>query len=145
MAAIVIPRKDQDAGIPQQWSDTIDGAYDALITGNEPAVLTEDILIAANQTLAALTVVGFNAATPPALVPAVLTTTPPIGILVCDIVSGASATLKAAPIYRGGCFNPDRLVWPASINTDALKFAAFRGAPSPTNIVIRRPKTATPV
>lgn len=145
MAAIVIPRKDQDAGIPQQWSDTIDGSADALITGSEPELMVEDIAVAANQTMLALTVVGFNGATPPALVPAVLTTTPPIGVLVVDVTSGASGTLKGVPVYRAGCFNPDRLIWPATINTDALKFAAFRGAPTPTNIIIRRPKQATPV
>ncbi|TJV70708.1 MAG: hypothetical protein E5X76_18095 [Mesorhizobium sp.] len=41
-------------------------------------------------------------------------------------------------IYRAGNFNPDALNWDASFDTDAKREAAFRGAPSPTNILIRK-------
>lgn len=141
--AITIPNRSQTAGIPAQWEDTIAAADVALITGHEPAVLTTDLLVAASQTIPALTPVGFNGATPPALIPAVSGTTQAIGILLTAVTTDASATLKGVPVYRAGCFNPDALNWPASYTTDALKFAAFNGAPTPTNIVIRRPKTAT--
>lgn len=51
-------------------------------------------------------------------------------------VPDPGADLKIA-VVRSGCFNPDKLNWHASYNTAAKKTAAFRGAPTPTNIVIR--------
>ena len=66
-----------------------------------------------------------------------------IGILLTDVTTGPSGTKKGAPVYRAGCFNPDALTWGASFSTDLEKFSAFRGAPSPTSIIIRRPKTAS--
>lgn len=264
MVAITIPNKSQTAGIPAQWDDTISAADVALITGNVPELLTEDILVAPSQTLAALTVVGLDAsgrlvaatstveasgvltfsgvgtandtvtigskvytlkAAPTTVANEVkigataadtannllaaltggagagtlygsLTTSHPdvtatlasagvinlvakvggtagnsiattetstdasfaastltsgtatpvsraIGILVVAVTSDASGVFKGAPVYRGGCFNPDALTWDASYSTDLEKFAAFRGAPTPTNIIIRRPKTAS--
>ncbi|RWF33711.1 MAG: hypothetical protein EOS45_01910 [Mesorhizobium sp.] len=41
------------------------------------------------------------------------------------------------PILRSGCLAKHMLNWPASFDTDAEKFAAFAGAPTPTNIVVR--------
>jgi hypothetical protein len=38
--------------------------------------------------------------------------------------------------WYSGCFNPDALVWDDSFQTAAQKAAAFRGAPTPTNIII---------
>jgi hypothetical protein len=40
--------------------------------------------------------------------------------------------------FRAGCFNPAALNWHASYDTDDKKAAAFRGAPTPTNILIRK-------
>lgn len=141
MVAITIPNRSQTAGIPAQWEDTIAAADVALITGHEPTVLTVDLLVAASQNIPALTPVGFDGSG--RLVPALSGTTAAIGITLVAVVTDASTTYKGVPVYRGGCFNPDALNWPASYSTDALKFAAFNGAPTPTNIVIRRPKTAT--
>ena len=59
----------------------------------------------------------------------------PIGVLTADITVGNGVAGKTISVYRGGHFNIDRLVWPAAYNTDALKLAAFKGAPSPTQIV----------
>lgn len=67
----------------------------------------------------------------------------PIGIILADLVTDASGKHKGVPVYRQGCFNPDALVWHGSFSNDAEKFQAFRGAPTPTNIIIRRPKTAS--
>lgn len=264
MATITPPFRGDTAGIPTQYEDIIVPSEVALITGHEPAVLLEDILVAASQTLAARTVVGLDAdghlvaatstdeaagaltfsgvgtaadtitigsktytlraapttvanevkigatATETAanLIAAInggagagiaygsLTTahpdvvasagsagvvnvvakvggtagnsiattetgtstsfgaatltggaaygvTRPIGVLLVAVTTDASPTLKAAPVYRAGCFNPDALIWGASFGNDAEKFNAFRGAPTPTNIIIRRPKTAS--
>lgn len=49
--------------------------------------------------------------------------------------TGAGVTV---PVWFAGCFNPDALLWHASYTTDALKAAAFTGAPTPTRIMIRK-------
>lgn len=139
--AITLPDNAQTAGIPSQWDDTISAAAGALITGNEPAVLTQDLIVAASQTIPALTPVGFDGSG--RLIPAVQGTTQAIGITVVAITTDASTTYRGVPVYRAGCFNPDMLNWPASYDLDAEKFAAFSGAPTPTNIVIRRPRAHT--
>ncbi len=259
--AIAIPARSQTAGVPSQYDDAISATDIALITGSEPAVMTEDLLVAISQDMAALTVVGFD--TDGRLVPAAstveasgtltfsgvgtvadtitigsvtytlraapttvanevkigatatetaanlvaaingaagsgttygsLTTAHPdvtasaaaavvtvtaknggtagnsiattetgtgtsfgaaalaggtvtpatraIGILVVAVTSTASGAHKGVPVYRAGCFNPLALVWGASYTTEEEKLAAFRGAPTPTNIIMRRPKT----
>lgn len=139
-----IPDRSQTAGIASQYSESITEAAKALFTGHEPAALTVDMTVAASQTIPALTPVGFDGSGD--LVPAVSGGGSPIaaiGITVCAVTTPGSGTKKAIPVYRGGCFNPDALNWPASYDTDAEKFGAFNGAPTPTNIIIRRPKTAS--
>ena len=59
------------------------------------------------------------------------------------VVTGSATTVRAA-IYRGGVFNPNRLNWDSSYDTDEKKRLAFEGAPSPTAIVIRAPAPFTP-
>lgn len=135
-----IPDLSQGAGVPGQWSEDLTATDVALITGHEPGVLTRDHLVDASQVIGTLMPVGLANGR---LVPAVFGTTQAIGIAVIGITTDASTTYKGAPVYRAGCFNPDKLNWPASYDTDAKKFAAFDGAPTPTNIVIRRPKTAS--
>lgn len=60
----------------------------------------------------------------------------PIGVLAHASTAGASGTVYAQ-VWYSGCFNPAKLVWDTTFNTDALKEAAFRGSPTPTQIVIR--------
>lgn len=89
------------------------------------------------------TVVGLNGSGE--LVPAVVGSTDPeddvqaIGVLAHAVSRGAS---PAAPVngqvWYSGCFNQDALVWDASFTTDALKQAAFRGAPTPTTIIVAK-------
>lgn len=63
----------------------------------------------------------------------------PLGITTAPVTTGAGVE-TTIDIFRAGCFNPDALVWDDSFNTDARKRNAFEGAPSPTNIVIRKIK-----
>jgi hypothetical protein len=261
---VTIPQRADQAGIPRQYDDVVTGIWVALITGDEPEVVTRDMTVAANQTILARTVVGLDAngnivpasstveaandltmtAAPTAgetvviggqtytfraapttvanevkigastaesvanLIAAIngadgagtlygsltnanadviasagaagvvhvvdkqggtapnsiattetganmawatttltggtaLPTTRAIGITVCDVTTGPSGALKGAPIYRAGVFNPLALIWGASYSSEAEKINAFEGAPSPTNIIMRRPKTAT--
>ncbi len=134
-----IPDRSATAGLASQYSENITAVDVALITGDSPAYLTRDHLVEASQTIPAYTPVVL---TNGRIVPAA-SGTPAIGITLTAITTSASTTYKGAPILRGACLNPDKLNWPASYDTDAKKFAAFDGAPSPTNIVVRRPKTAT--
>lgn len=141
--AITLPDTAQSAGVPTQWDDTISATAQSILSGNVPELLITDEIVAFSQTIAALTVVGKNAAGE--IVPAVYDGTTPannvkaIGIAVIAITTAASGAKKGLKVYRGGCFNPDKLVWPASFTSDAIKFAAFEGSPAPTSIVMRRP------
>lgn len=141
MATITPPDYSALAGIPAQGSDTINVAPEGLITGHLPALLTEDMTYAASQTIAARTVVGLDGNGD--IIPAVLDTTAAIGITVIAVTTPGSGTKKAAPIYRAGCFNPAMLTYDATYNTAEKKLEAFRGAPSPTNILIRPVATDT--
>ena len=136
-----ITDQSQGAGFPAQWSEDITATDIALFSGHAPAPMTMDMIVAASMTLPALSLVGLDASG--RLIPAVAGSVQAIGILVAAITTSASTTYKGAPVYRAGCFNPDKLSFPASYNTDALKFNALNGADSPTNIIIRRPKTHT--
>lgn len=60
----------------------------------------------------------------------------PIGVTTAPVK--ASATDQRVAAFRSGCFNPEALTWHASYDTDAKKAAAFRGSPTPTNILIRK-------
>lgn len=135
-----IPDLSQGAGVPGQWSEDLTAVDIALVTGHEPGIMTRDHLVDASVTIGTLMPVGLSNGR---LVPAVSGTTQAIGVAVIGITTDSSTTYKGIPVYRAGCFNPDKLNWPASYDTEAEKFAAFDGAPTPTNIVIRRPKTAS--
>lgn len=130
---------DLTAGIAGHYTETINPSADPLVTGDVPALLVTDEVVLADQTLAALTVVGFDGADK--LVPANNTTVAAIGILVYAVdTTGADAV---AHVYRMGCFNPELLVWDAAYSTDALKKVAFEGAPSPSAIIVRKPTAMT--
>ena len=60
-----------------------------------------------------------------------------IGVLAHAASLGATGEANG-PVWYSGCFNQDALVWDASFTTDALKQAAFRGAPTPTNIIVAK-------
>ena len=60
-----------------------------------------------------------------------------IGVLAHSASLGASGT-GTGQVWYSGCFNMDALVWDVSFDTDAKKEAAFRGAPTPTNIIVAK-------
>ena len=125
----------QTAGFPSQWSDSIAAVAEGLIVGETPAVVIQDMVMAAGQTILAYTAVGYDGSDN--LVPAISGTTQAIGITLFDIVTLASP-VQGVPILVQGCLNKDMITWPASYNTDEKKFEAFRGAPTPTSIVVRK-------
>jgi len=111
-----------------------------LLSGEDPKFGTKEhfILLDQNADLPAYTPVGIITATgkvQPSVVGASDGSQVAIGITGYK-VPDPGADLEIA-VMRSGCFNPAALNWDASYSTDALKAAAFRGAPTPTNIVIR--------
>lgn len=111
-----------------------------LVTGETPQFGTKEnfTLLDQNADLPAYTVVGVITASGKVTVSdmaAVDGSAVAIGITGYKVPDpGADLTIA---VIRSGVLNPDRLNWHASYNTAAKKKAAFRGAPTPTNIVIR--------
>ncbi|MBI1620011.1 head decoration protein [Aquamicrobium zhengzhouense] len=137
--AINTPYLAHLAGFPGQWSDEINPVREGLILNN-PDVVTVDMTIAASQTIAEYTPVGLNAAGD--LVPAVWaadeTAVKPVGITLFPITTPAGTPLKGVPILIQGGLNVDMIKWPVSFDTFEKKLEAFRGAPTPTNIVVKK-------
>ncbi|RID91894.1 hypothetical protein D2N39_11710 [Gemmobacter lutimaris] len=137
---ITAPHLAHQAGVPGQWSDTISPTPEGLIAGDTPHVVTVDRQFAASQTIAAYTPVGEDASGN--LVPALTGSVDPaddiqaIGITLAPITVGATPLL-GGPVLIAASVALDMLNWPASFDTDAKKLAAFNGAPTPTNIVVR--------
>ncbi|PBB41807.1 hypothetical protein CK222_21890 [Mesorhizobium sp. WSM3866] len=137
---INLPNLGPSAGTPSQWTDTINPVLEGLIVGETPAVVVQDLKAAANQTLEPYTPVGFDDSGN--LVPALVGSVDPaddikaIGITLFKIVIPVGQN-PGLPILRSGCLAKHMIAWPASFDTDAEKFAAFAGAPTPTNIVVR--------
>ncbi|QXV73599.1 head decoration protein [Rhizobium phage RHph_X2_30] len=142
MATINSPYTAHLAGVPSQWTDTINPVAEGLIVGETPAVVTEDMTVAANQTIATAYVpVGFDGSNN--LVPAVWDATyesagvRAVGVLLRPITTPASP-VQGQPVLRQACVSMDMIAWPASFDTDEKKLEAFRGAPTPTAIVVRK-------
>lgn len=64
-------------------------------------------------------------------------TVKPVGVLAHSSVAGATGTVNGQ-VWYSGCFNPDMLVWDATLSTDALRVAAFQGNATPTQVVLRK-------
>ncbi len=102
-----------------------------------PHPVTEDFPVGESTSLPAFSVVGLSADGSLVLAQTSGAAVTPIGVTTAPVATGAGQTDRIA-IYRAGNFNPAALTWHADFNTDAKKAAAFRGAPTPTNIVIRK-------
>lgn len=139
---IDIPNQEGTIGIPTHTTEDVLENDGPLFLSSHPDPITYDYEVAASQTLTAGQVVGFNGAG--RLIPAVLGTTPAIGVMAIAITTDASTSYKGAKVYRGGHFNHKRLGWDATYNTEAKKINAFEGAPTPTSIKVGTAKTYTP-
>lgn len=130
---ITPPNSAQQAGFPRQWADDIAGVLEGLIVGESPRVVTIDLPLAVG-TYKAYSPVKFDADGVTCV--AAAKGDPAIGILLYDIVVTVAKT--GVPVLRSGCLNKDMIAWPASYVTDADKFGAFEGAPTPTVIEVRK-------
>ena len=102
-----------------------------------PHPVTEDFPVGESTTLAVRSVVGLDVSGNLVMAKTSTTAVVPIGVTTVAVATGAGQTDRIA-IYRAGNFNPAALTWHADYDTDAKKAAAFRGSPTPTNIVIRK-------
>lgn len=119
-------------GIPSAETRTNENVH-RLINGTEIQVAGEFLKVAASQTIAYLAPVALDAAGD-----VVLATKgePAIGIAMAPVVTDAD-DIKTVNVLRAGVLNPDALAWDASYATAADKASAFRGAPAPTNIIVK--------
>lgn len=128
---------DFRAGIPETSFETFNAQNEALITGDFPHVVPVEYPVAPASQLAEYTVVGFNGSGE--VVPAVLGSVAAVGVLMNAVDNTVETQETHCVVWRMGVFNPNLLIWDASYATDADKFNAFEGAPSPTAIIIRPP------
>lgn len=131
MATIKVPYGSAGLAAFEQGDDYISVE---LFSGSTPLPVTEDFPVASGIAIPAFSVVGLSAGN---LVLA-NTTGPivPIGVTTAEVKNVGTA--QSVAIFRAGCFNPEALNWHADYSTDALKAAAFRGSPSPTQVLIRK-------
>lgn len=102
----------------------------------EDEIKTAPGIVLTGQNLGVGQIVAFNAADK--LVPWDPTQTDsrarPVGIIATAINTTTPAGDRHAEFWEGGCFNPDLLIWPASLNTYALRNAALRKAGAPFRV-----------
>jgi len=137
---INIPLGSDTAGVADYGTETVVPAP-ILLTGDNPPIVSEVETVAFSQTIAARTVVG-KVTSGGKIKPCVLSANDgsqvPIGFVVNAVTTDAD-DVKTVEVYKGGCFNPDALVWDASFDSDAKKLYAFKtGAPL---IFLKRPTT----
>lgn len=70
------------------------------------------------------------------IVPATKAGPKPVGVLTQQVTGNADGT-TTVPVFFSGCFDPAALIWDASFVTLEDKKAAFFGASSPTDVLIR--------
>lgn len=135
-----IPYNTQLVGIARQESEeiTVPGY---LLTGDYPTVFNTDEAVAPSTTIPALTIVTLGS---DGYLKVATKADKAIGITIYDISTTADAVNATARICRGGVFNPDMLNWDTSFDSEAVKLKAFEGAPSPTQIVLRKPAWFVP-
>ena len=132
----ITPRNgDLNAGVPTAEYETFEAQGLTIFTGDIPHPLPVEEIVKTGEILALYTVVGLDANGE--LVAADNgATADAIGVLATDL-SVAAVAGQPAVVWRAGVFDPSLLVWDAAYSTDALKRAAFEGAPSPTQVVLR--------
>lgn len=102
----------------------------------EDDIKTTPATVLTGQNLAFGLIVAFNAANK--IVPWDPTQTDaratPVGVIATAINTTSPAGDRMAEIYVGGCFNPDLLIWPASLDTWLERDASLRVAGAPFRV-----------
>ena len=118
-------------GLPEATFTTI-SPDNRLINGYEIMVASETLPVAAGQDIAFLAPVMFDAEQN--LVEAAYGT-PACGIALFPITTDTETA--SVQVMVAGVVNPDAIAWPASYDTVAKRAGAFRGAPAPTNFIVK--------
>lgn len=119
-------------GIPT-ITEVVHARSERLINGTEIQVAYENLAVAASQNIPYLAPVALDE---DGGVIRAVAGTPAIGVAMFPIVTDADDALTLS-VLRAGVLNPDALAWDASYATAADRVAAFRGAPAPTNIIVK--------
>lgn len=122
----------QAPGIPST-SKYANAPVERIRNGTEIAIAGEVLTVAESQELAYLQPVAFDVDD---RVVAAVSGTPAIGIVMAPVSTGAGET-RTVEVLRAGVLNPAALAWDASYDTADKRHAAFRGAPAPTNIIVK--------
>lgn len=104
-----------------------------LINGTEIQVAGEILTVAESQDIEYLAPVAMDADDN---VIVAVSGEPAIGIAMAPVATDAGET-KTVHVLRAGVLNPEALAWDASYDTAAKRASAFRGAPAPTNIIVK--------
>lgn len=132
---IETPRnQEQYAGLASQWSDTVTGGHEHLYLSDSPMPVIVDWPFALDQTVPIYTPLMWNEAAT-ALVPATQGT-PAVAINLKEMVVGDTGEMPGSPVVIQAKLNMAALSWDDSYATDAQKFNAFRGAETPTSIIV---------
>lgn len=119
-------------GIP--FTDSWDNKpAERLINGTEIQVASEVLPVAANQEIGYLQPVALDAEENLTIAVA---GSPAIGISMGQVTTGDTDE-KTLTVLRAGVLNPAAIAFHESYDTAAKKAAAFRGAPAPTNIIVK--------
>lgn len=111
-----------------------------LLLSNTPPIATKVYPMEATLDVPIYSVVGLNGSGE--VVPAEQGVTQAVGIVAHKATYNAPG--DEVQVILHGHLNINALDWPASYNTDALKLAAFDGAPAPTSIIADvNPREAT--
>lgn len=118
-------------GLPEATFTTID-PDNRLINGYEIMVTAETLTVAPAQEIEYLAPVSFNE--DDELVNAVAGT-PAVGIAMFPITTETET--RTVSVMRSGVVNPEAIAFGPSYDTAAKRAAAFRGAPAPTNFLVK--------
>ena len=129
-----------DPGVAAFQTDGFDGPME-LLAGDTPPWADESYVVANGEAdMELYTVVGFDA-NGGVVLPVTGSVDPnddikPVGFTAAKFVDADG--VKKVKVCRQAHVFIDALIWPASFGTDALRMAAFEGAPSPTNILTKK-------
>lgn len=111
-----------------------------LLSGDHPRLASYPLEAAEDQIFSQFEVVGYDE--DGNLVPATWAANAANAVQAIGVITQALDTTGRSgvtvPTFYSGNFNPDALVWDDSFDTEEKKMLAFNGAPTPTQISLRK-------
>lgn len=126
---------------PHKTTDTVLPAAVDFISGDFPPVMAFPMVVEVGATITVGMVLEDNGSG--ALQPAVFGSgNPVLGVAMSGVTTAAAN--RSVLLARTGVFDPARLTWDVSFDTDAKKLGAFEAAPSPTQVILRKRVPSAP-